>query len=41
MRNNSIQKEKKRADEAGGNVLKADSQKSLKGTEEKRDLGNV
>ena len=30
------------AEEAGGNILKADSKKSLKGTEEKRgDLGNV
>jgi len=30
------------AEEAGDNVLRADSKKSLKGTEEKRgDLGNV
>ena len=29
------------AEEAGGNVLKADNEKSLKGTEEKRDLGNI
>ena len=32
----------KEVEEAGGNVLKADSEKRLKGTEEKRgDWGNV
>ena len=30
------------AEKLGGNVLKADNEKSLKGTEEKRgDLGNI
>jgi len=41
VRETIANRREKRAEEPGGNVLKADSEKSLNVTEEKLDLGNV